>query len=175
VKKQLSKDFTPRRTRSHVIAALSVNDVTRYFIVAGHVPAVVSEDYGYDVTVITHDRRGNAEGGILYLQLKASERLPLARGKQSYPFAISRRHFNLWKNELMPVFLICYAADTGMAFWLHLQRYFQAHPSLFSNARQSARIFVPAANLLDRDAVEFMVDIKREAVHEAAKIANRPK
>ena len=163
------EDGTPHRPRSHIIAGLSVNFVERFFIAAGHLPSCVREDYGYDVTVVTHNRRGHVESGILYLQLKASARLAFARGTRSYPFAISRRHYNLWRNEAMPVFLVRYSARTGKAYWLYLQPYFQRHPNLFRRHQKSATILIPSRNVFDRDAVLYMADKKREAAREAFK------
>jgi hypothetical protein len=165
------RDATPQRPRAHVIADLSVNHVERFFIAAGHVPTGVPKDYGYDITVVTHDRRGNAENRIVYLQLKASERLTFAPGTRSYPFQISRRHYNLWKNEIMPVFLVRYSARTARAYWLYLQPFFERHPNLFKRPSQkTAMILIPSARRFDAAAVEYMADRKREAAREALKV-----
>ena len=146
-----------------------MNYVERPFIEAGHAPSAVRRDYGYDLTVVTHNRSGDAESGILYLQLKASERLKLASGRSAFKFPISREHFNLWRNERMPVFLVRFCAARRQAYWLYLQPYFQSNPSVFRPGQKSATIYIPAENVFDAKAVRYMVERKREAARDANK------
>jgi hypothetical protein len=152
---------TPRRTAEHKIADLSVNHVERIFLEAGHVPQAILKDYGYDLTVTTHDVRGFAENGLIYLQLKASQRLRSGAGSRGYSFSILRKHYEQWRKEPSPVFLIRYCATSKRAYYLYLQPYFDARPSLFKRGRKSATIFIPKANLLDESAVRYMRERKR--------------
>ncbi len=62
-----------RRTRQHVIAALSTNHVERFIIEEGHTAQRLEFDYGYDLVMMTYDAEGCAEPGLIYIQLKASE------------------------------------------------------------------------------------------------------
>ena len=152
---------TPRRTKQHLIADLSVNHVERIFLEAGHVPMGIPKDYGYDLTVTTHNSNGFAESGLIYLQLKAARRLKQASSGNGYKFSIHRKHYNLWRNEPAPVFLIRYCATTKRAYYLYLQPYFQAHGSLFKNGAKSATIFIPHSHTFDATAVKYMHERKR--------------
>ena len=161
---------TPRRTTGHIIADLGVNYVERLFLEAGHSPMGVPKDYGYDVTVITHNRRGYAETGLIYLQLKASRRLRRTKGKLAYPFSISREHYNLWRYEPMPAYLVRYCHHLKRAYWLYLQAYFQKRRKLFKNKdQQTATIYIPMQNRLDAVTIKKMRAKKQEAVHAARK------
>lgn len=152
---------TTRRTRAHQIADLSVNHVEKILLEAGHVPLGIPKDYGYDVVVTTHNAQGFAESGQFYLQLKASKHLKLSAGGSGFPFSIQRKHYNLWRREPSPVFLVRYCARTETAYYLYLQPYFDAHPLLFRQSAKSATILIPRANILDAQAVKYMHGRKR--------------
>jgi hypothetical protein len=158
---------TPRRTRGHVIADLSVNFVERYILEAAHVPHGIHRDYGYDLTVVTHSASGFAEAGHFFIQVKAAETLSVARGRPAFRFPIARRHLNLWRHEPMPVFLIGYAADVRRAFWMYVQPYLAGRPELFRTGRGSATILIPAAQRFGPAAVEYMASKTREVVRDS--------
>jgi hypothetical protein len=166
---QLRDKDTPRRTKGHQIADLSVNHVERIFLEAGHVPFGIPKDYGYDLAVTTHNSRGFAESGSIYLQLKATRRLKMSRGKRAYKFSIQRKHFNLWQHEPSPVFLIRYCAATRRAYYLYLQPYFQANLKRFSPTAKSATIFIPRTNFFDATAVQFMHARKNHILRQVKK------
>ncbi len=158
---------TPRRTRGHIIADLSVNYVERLILQAGHVPHGIHRDYGYDLTVVTHSASGFAEAGHFFLQVKAAETLSLARRAAAFRFPIARRHLNLWRHEPMPVFLIGYAADVSRACWMYVQPYLATRPDLFRAGRRSAAIFIPHVQRFGPAAVEYMAGKTREVVRDS--------
>jgi hypothetical protein len=80
----------------------------------------------------------------------------MPRGVNGYKFSIQRQHYNQWRSEPSPVFLIRYCARTEKAYCLYLQPYFRANPRLFSGAAKSATILIPRANLFDATAVQYM-------------------
>jgi hypothetical protein len=69
------RKFGKRRTREHVIADASVNFVERYVIDAGHTIERYEHDYGYDLAVVTYDHEGFVDPGLIYVQVKAMEKL----------------------------------------------------------------------------------------------------
>jgi hypothetical protein len=150
----------------HRIADLSVNHVERIFLELGHVPLGIPKDYGYDLTVATHNSKGFAEDGQIYLQLKTTRRLKRALHTNGYKFSIERKHFNKWRNEPSPVFLIRYCARTRKAFYLYLQPYFAANPKLFRLGAQSATILIPRVNTFDASAVKYMNGRKRHILRQ---------
>lgn len=119
----------PRRTREHVIASKSYNYIEKFFIDKGHTVDRPGEDYGYDVIVNTFDAGGYAESGEIRIQLKASDNHNYIKKKTFISFEITRKHYELWTSELMPVFLVLYDAQDNKAYWLYVQEYFVADSS----------------------------------------------
>jgi hypothetical protein len=117
-----------RRTREHVIAALSVNHVEHLVLKCGYVVQRSDPDYGFDLRLETFDELGNLEAGYVPLQLKATDRIgeyELAT-EEYFSFPISTKDYRLWSEEVMPVFLILYDPGAAEAYWLHVQDYDQA-------------------------------------------------
>ncbi len=155
-----------KRTRQHVIAAQSVNYVERFIIDEGHVAQRVEEDYGYDLSLFTFDEEGHAEPGLVYLQLKASEKLALA--DTDYVFDLDVRDYRLWLSEPMPVFLILFDASRRRAYWLDVQHYFQeGSPRQPKKGAKTVRVRVPRRQAVNRRAVARMRARKQEALDRA--------
>ncbi len=147
----------PRRTRQHVIASMSRNYVERFILTKGHTADRRIDDYGYDLFVETYDEDGYVEIGEIRIQLKATDRLEKRKGGDSIWVDIDMRHYELWIDELMPVFLIFFDSQERRAYWLHVQNYFAADPS--RRPRRSAktlRVRIPLANELTEDTVDEM-------------------
>ncbi|QEH35389.1 hypothetical protein OJF2_39410 [Aquisphaera giovannonii] len=136
-----------RRTREHVIEALSVAHLQYFVANAGFTMASSKEDYGYDLVVTTFDRDGYMDPMAVYVQLKASERLtPLADGV-SYCFDLDVRDDNQWADEINPVFLILYEASSIRAYWLYFQEYLrQAGGPKPKKGARTIRVRVPKGN-----------------------------
>ena len=64
------------RTRGHVLADLSINHVERQVLRCGFSADRVQHDYGYDLTMATYSDSGEFEPGAVYIQVKATDRLP---------------------------------------------------------------------------------------------------
>lgn len=112
-----------QRTRQHIIADQSVNHVERFIIDEGHTVQRLTADYGYDLVMMTYDEQGYAEGGVIFLQLKASE--TLIPSGENYAFDLDIRDYNLWTMERMPVILVLFDATKRRAYWLYVQHYFE--------------------------------------------------
>ncbi|MFL5339021.1 MAG: DUF4365 domain-containing protein [Gemmataceae bacterium] len=145
-----------RRTRAHIIADMRVNHVERFILVQGHTAQRVQFDYGYDLTITTHDEHGYVEPGRILFQVKAAEQLRLTADGQHYPYDIAVEDYNLWINESNPVFLILYDAGKDRAFWLYIQQFFQRHP--VRKPRASAkfiRILIPKTQRFNRRMIAY--------------------
>jgi hypothetical protein len=159
----------PRRTREHVIASQSYNYIEKFFIDKGHTVDRPSEDYGYDLIVNTFDTHGYAESGDICIQLKASDRHRYIENKSFISFEITRKHYELWMAELMPVFLVLYDAQEKKTFWLYVQEYFAADPSRKPKASaKSLTVRVPIVNQFAEATVEFMRESKGKVLAEIA-------
>jgi hypothetical protein len=155
----------PRRTRQHVIASLSHNFVERFILEKGHTAERRIDDYGYDLFVETFDENGYLENGEIRVQLKATDRLAVLRRGGRLAIDIDARHYELWKNELMPVFLIVYDARERKAFWLDVQRYISAEPS--RQPKKGAKTFtvhIPLTNDFSGTTVDYMRERKAKVL-----------
>lgn len=82
--------MTPRRTRAHRIADLSVHHLEGFVLRQGHTLEIYRNDYGYDVALYTYayddEGDGEIEPGEIKNQLKATDSLKiLADGKRNLP------------------------------------------------------------------------------------------
>lgn len=147
----------PRRTREHIIASQSHNYIEKFFIDKGHTVDRPGEDYGYDMIVNTFDDLGYAESGEIRIQLKASDSQKYIRDKTFISFAIMRKHYELWINELMPVFLVLYDAREKKAYWLYVQEHFASDASLQPKAAaQTLTLRIPVVNQFTEATVDYM-------------------
>lgn len=148
-----------QRTRAHVIADLSVHHVEGFLLRAGHTAQRLTHDYGYDLVLMTFDGKGYPESGILYVQLKAAERLQTVGA--DYVFDIDIRDYNSWVAEKTLVVLILYDATEDHAVWLSVQNYFRAHAKRRpKKGAKTVRVRVPITQRFDADAVEEIRDLK---------------
>ena len=102
------------RTRAHVLADLSINHVERQVLLCGFSVNRVQHDYGYDLTMATYrDDTGEFEPGNVYIQVKATDRLPRHADGRTIPWRVSRRDLKLWLAERYPVILVVYDGPEG--------------------------------------------------------------
>jgi Domain of unknown function (DUF4365) len=143
-----------RRTRSHVIADLSVNHVERHALMAGFVVERIVHDYGIDLELLTFTADGEVEEGKILMQLKASDRMTIRTDRKTFPFRLERRDLVQWLAQPMPVILVIYDAAKERAFWLYLQDYFRKRSrfSLFT-AGKTATVRIPTMNVVNVSAM----------------------
>jgi hypothetical protein len=154
-----------RRTREHVIADLSVNFVERQVLLSGHTAERTRHDYGYDLMLTTYDTNGEPESGEVRLQIKATDSLPVLKGNGKVSWRIERSDLARWMNDPFPVILAVYDAQTETAYWLYVQRHFQAQSnfSLFTAGR-TVTVHIPVTNVLDLAAIRQFAQF-RDAVN----------
>ena len=87
------------RTRAHVLADLGINFVERQVLLCGFSVDRVQHDYGYDLTMATYDNAGEVEPAAVYIQVKATDRLPRVAGGKAISWPVSRRDLKLWLQE----------------------------------------------------------------------------
>jgi hypothetical protein len=151
----------PRRTRAHVIASLSQNYVERFVLEKGHTVERSSADYGFDLAVNTFDDQGCAENGQIRIQLKASDRPDYTKEGTAISLEITRKHYELWMGEIMPVFLILYDAQEKMAYWIHVQQYFLSDRSRRpSSDLKTFSLQIPTANQITEATIDYMRECK---------------
>ncbi|MGL4554999.1 MAG: DUF4365 domain-containing protein [Gemmataceae bacterium] len=144
-----------------MIADLSYNHVGRYILEAGHTAQRWHADYGYDLTMQTHDQNGYVETGVVYWQLKASERLSAARG--GIPFDADVRDVSLWIRERPPVILCLFDASARRGYYVHVQGYFLANPARRPRVgAKTVRVYCPEQQTVTRRAIGKIRELKDE-------------
>lgn len=160
-----SSERGKRRTRQHVIEAISIHHVEGFILQQGYTVQRIGSDYGYDLHMATFDDEGYAEPGAVYFQVKASEAL-LAVGTD-YVFDVDVRDYNLWIREEMPVILVLYDATRQEACWLPVQRYFEeTQAQRPQKGAKTIRVRIPKTQVLDQAAVGTFRSLKPESQSE---------
>jgi hypothetical protein len=142
-----------RRTREHVLADLSANHVEKCALECGFAVERISKDYGLDLAVFTFDELGLLEGGVIWVQLKATDHLKTTRDGQSVLVRIDRRDLLAWIAEVNPVFLVVYDAVSDRAYWLYVQSYFGDQQAFAKLRGKTVSIDVPKTNLVGAKAM----------------------
>jgi hypothetical protein len=136
-----------------VIASLSHNYIERFFLEQGHTVERPT-DYGTDLIVNTFDKDGYVESGVICIQLKASDNFVYSPDGSCVLFRIQMRHYNAWKHEPTPTFLVLYDAQRVKAYWLYLQASLpEARPR---EGAKSVTIRIPTANEFSARTVTYM-------------------
>lgn len=150
------------RTRAHVIADLSVNHVERLILRQGHAVQRVEKDYGYDLQMFTFEN-GAFENGYVYMQLKATDQLNVLQDGTTISFTLNRADINLWRHEIMPVFLVIWDAPQETGYWLYMQAYLKhSQVSSLPPGQATLTVRLPRANVLDEAVIERFRQYKNE-------------
>jgi hypothetical protein len=156
-----------RRTRQHVIADLSVNHVERFAHRCGHSVERSRSDYGLDLTLFTYNRRGEVENGVVYLQLKATDRLPPRGNRNTIAVRVHRSDLLHWLAEPQPIILVAYDATADRAYWLYVQAYFEAmHGFRLSKIGESTTVHMDVRNVAGEDAIRKFVSYRDDVARQ---------
>jgi len=152
-----------RRTREHVIADLSVNQVERLVLRCGWTVERTRHDYGIDLCMDTYDANGEVENGRVTFQLKATDSLKRSADGAVVRIRLEWRDLLFWLNELQPVILVLYDARDDKSYWLYVQEYFRRQPWKERAGRTTTvTVGVPASNILDEAAVRLFARFRDE-------------
>ena len=143
-----------RRTREHVIAALSVNFLERKILERGYkLDRSFEVEYGTDATMFHYAEDGAAENGEVRFQLKATDNLKLVEKGKFVAIVVDIANFNSWIWEIVhPFILVVYDAARNRAFWLDIQEY--ADQVDIDHDAETVTLRVPAKNKLTVLAVD---------------------
>lgn len=149
-----------RRTRQHLIEDLGLNYIERQCLYAGFSVHRIFSDYGYDANVFTYNDIGEAENGMLLIQLKSTDNLKTSTIHDAVEFSLSRRDLELWLLEREMVLLLIYDAVKEKAYYLILQEYFKDNRLSLKNVRKFIKVYLPMQNVLNRESVKEIQLIK---------------
>jgi Domain of unknown function (DUF4365) len=143
-----------KRTTEHVIADMSLHYLAYLIAKAGFTFEATRADYGYDGFVITFDADGEVENGLVYVQLKATNKIRVHNASSSVLFGITRKDLDLWGSEQYPVYLVLFDAQAEVAYWLYLQKYLEANRITASAIKgKSLEVRIAKGRSLDLAAV----------------------
>jgi hypothetical protein len=143
-----------KRTREHIIAALSENHFERIALLKGFSVERTAHDYGYDIFLFSYDTNGEMENGYISVQLKATDSLTLINGNSKVSFPVDKKDLNLWLKEFNPVILVIYDVSNNKAYWLYIQAYFQALNGFsLANIGKSINVHIPLTNKIGKGAM----------------------
>ena len=117
----------------------------------------VRHDYGYDLTMSTYGDTGEVEPGGVYIQVKATDRLPRPAGGKTIPWSISRRDLKLWLAETYPVILVVYDGQKDRHTGCTSRGTSPARrtPELFA-AGETMTVHIPMASRFNARAIRFI-------------------
>lgn len=155
-----------QRTRSHIIADLSVNHVERFVLHCGHTLERVVHDYGIDLILHTYDTNGEPENEAVYIQMKATDNLFVRRQQQQdIAVTIERAHLERWLEEIMPVILIVYDARQDCAYWLYTQAYFRQLPHFnLATAGETVSLHIKRSHVVNAEAIQQFAQFKQKVL-----------
>lgn len=144
-----------------MVADLAVNYLERQVLLCGFTLERVRHDYGYDLIMATYDTTGQVEGGIVFFQVKATDKLPVLRDGEWISWPVHRRDLALWLKDTYPVILVVYDGERNIAHWLYIQAYFVEHSTaeLFT-AGETINVRIPIGNRINRRAIHRMRQYK---------------
>ncbi len=162
-----------RRTRSHIIADLSVNHVERQALLCGYTMERPVYDYGIDLTLTTYAANGEVEEGTVLFQLKATDSLPLSADGSAILFQLERSDLELWLRQYSPVIFVVYDAQADAAYWLYIQAYF-ARLSNFdlATSNQTTMVRVPISNVLNQEAVRSFARFRDNILRQTQQVVH---
>jgi hypothetical protein len=151
------------RTREHILADLSINWVERQVLLCGHSVDRVQHDYGYDLIMATYSAAGEIEPGAVYIQVKATDQLPILADGKALSWPVDRRDLKLWLAEAYPVILIVYDGQKEKAYWLHVQPHLADvdMAALFAGGG-TVRVHIPIRRRLNPQAVRAIATAKND-------------
>jgi len=142
-----------KRTREHVLADLSANHVERVALSCGYAVDRVEHDYGLDLVLFTFDEQGYLESGVVWIQVKASDKVKKTRDASAVLVRVERKDLLTWMGDAYPVILVVYDAAGDSAHWLSIQDYFAAEQRFGKLRGKTITVPNPTVNLLNENAI----------------------
>jgi hypothetical protein len=142
-----------KRTREHVLADLSANHVEKVALNCGHAVDRVWHDYGLDLALYTFDKRGYLQSGVVWIQVKATDKPKRTQDGSAVLARIQRRDVLAWIADVYPVILVLYDAQRDRAYWISVQSYFAGAQAFGKLKGQTITVPIPTVNVLNERAI----------------------
>lgn len=141
---------------------------------AGHTAERFVNDYGYDLNMFTYGPDGGQEPGSVFIQVKATESLPLLRGGKTVSFPVRWSDITLWRREPMPVILVVHDVTQQVAYWLYVQELLEsrAEDGGLATAKYVS-LHLSTDNIVDEQAVERFREFKQSVLGQTEGVKHR--
>lgn len=143
-----------------MLSDLSVNHVEKVALTCSFAVDRVWHDYGLDLALYTFDERGFLESGVVWIQVKASDKLKKTRDKTVVPVRLQRRDILAWIADAYPVILVVYDAAAAGAYWLSIQHHYAGAQAFGMLKGKTITVHVPTANVLNERAIRSFASQK---------------
>lgn len=153
-----------RRTRQHFIEDLGFNYVEKQALLGRCTFNRTSIDYGLDAELPTFSENGEVENGVIYFQIKSTDKIKSLKLRNDYVFDLSKKDLEYWLSEIFPVIIILYDAKIDIAYFLDLQKYFQENRIFLRKINKFIRIYIPPNNKFNVEAV-LNLRIQKNNIH----------
>lgn len=118
-------------------------------------------------------QKASLENGIIYIQLKATDRIKYRRDKLSISFTISKKDINTWYLEPFPVILVLYDAQGDVAYWLYIQQYLVNLSDFDLNEiNNNFSVSIPITNVVNVQVFKLLREYKLNILKQLVRIVS---
>ncbi len=154
-----------RRTREHIIADMSANHVERHALLCGYSVERILHDYGVDLLLYTYNPEGEIENEMVKIQLKATDTPAVRENGRTVALNVRTSDIDYWLGERLPVMLILYDALAQIAYWLHVQDYFQKLNAYDpAQNEKTVTVYFSSTDVVDMHTMREFARIKSEVL-----------
>jgi hypothetical protein len=152
----------PKRTDTHVIADIAVNDVQKIVAECGWASESVYNDYGEDLLVQTSHKQ-EMDSFKMWIQVKGTRNLKRFRSKRwGYSLKLSKDHIAKWLRTIDPVIIVLWDVNTKSGLWCLPHKAFEKG-LLHKTKEGKIRIVFPVKQVFDiRGLHEIVWDARIE-------------
>lgn len=145
------------RNRASIILEKGLNHLEKLVLENGFSQQRYLTGYVFNATIATYDSQGIAEEGLIYIKLKATDRLNvLKNGNVSVSVRISQ--LKVWFVEPTPIFLVFFDAKNETAYWLDIKKYLTKNKLDFNKKYKA--IHISPTNILNKETILYFQTIK---------------
>jgi hypothetical protein len=156
-----------------MISDLSFHYVGYQVAKSGFSFEAIHSDYGYDGTIVTFNSMGEVENGIIYVQLKASDRISYKIDNGLISFSVSKKDISYWEDEPFPVFLVLFNTEKECAYWIYFQKYLRKHFIESSKMQNnSITVYFDPENILNEKAIAKWRNEKQKLLRRLEELFN---
>ena len=127
-----------------------------------------TRQYIYDGTIQTFNSKGEYENGVIFVQVKATDKIQYSSKNKGYILRLDKRDLDLWFHEGYPVAIVLFDAKGRNGYYIELHHYFEKNKLILRNIGDTRTVFIPKENIFDPAGVKKLQTLKNKT-HERIK------